>query len=527
MSLRTSRVLSLLGLVAFFGARCSLPKFDFEAPPELTCDNGMQDGQETDRDCGGGCDKCKTGLICRIASDCIIGSCFNQRCQAEHCEDQKINEGESDEDCGGGACPKCGVHQDCVEASDCTSNACMDGECIPTSCDDEETDGTETDLNCGGDVCPNCGIGKRCETGGDCETGICLAERCSTEQCGDGQMNGDEQGVDCGGSCPKPCDSETNCSNEKQSENETGKDCGGGTCPRCVDGEGCKVNADCMSDYCKDSVCGTDPCANGACAGGGAGGDGGAGGSGGTAGADDGGSSNGGTSAGGRTAAGGTSQGGSGGTSGSASGGTSQGGTMSGGAANGGTSMGGSMGGAVTLPEPTCSGCARLSLPLKAAADKANFAISLPNNRTDFSNATLTIRVYRQSGSGGQIKGYIQHGGQPDFLQLFQDTPVELASVGDWQNVVWNVGAQASSYDKTNVGRVGVQVTGAGATSWTNPTVVYVDSISVTGASTGPWNFDNSGTVSPNHMTGGGANILFCNSGDSPVSGTTINWYTR
>jgi hypothetical protein len=145
----------------------------------------------------------------------------------------------------------------------------------------------------------------------------------------------------------------------------------------------------------------------------------------------------------------------------------------------------------------------------------------------NFSSAVITMRVYREAGSGGQIKGYVQHSGSPDFLQLFQSTPVELASLDGWEDVVWNVGTQTSTYDKGIVGRVGVQITGAGATSWTNPTVVYIDSITVTGVTAGPWRFDASGSISTTLATSAAAGVLFCNSGDNPVAGSAVRWYSQ
>jgi hypothetical protein len=201
------------------------------------------------------------------------------------------------------------------------------------------------------------------------------------------------------------------------------------------------------------------------------------------------------------------------------------------GAGMGGSTAGAPNGGAGTggmepVEPPTCSGCARLSVPLAAQADHANFAITL-SGTMNFSSAVLTARIYKQAGSGGQFKFYVQHSGTPDFNQLFQNTPVELSSFSGWLDVTWNVGTQQASYDKTIVGRVGVQVTGGGSTSWTNPTLVYVDSITVTGVTAGPWRFETSGSISTTPATSGATGVLFCNSGDSPVSGSAVSWYSR
>ncbi len=53
----------------------------------------------------------------------------------------------------------------------------------------------------------------------------------TTPTCNDGVQNGNETGVDCGGSCP-PCTTTPTCTDGIQNGNETGVDCGG-SCPPC------------------------------------------------------------------------------------------------------------------------------------------------------------------------------------------------------------------------------------------------------------------------------------------------------
>jgi hypothetical protein len=178
------------------------------------------------------------------------------------------------------------------------------------------------------------------------------------------------------------------------------------------------------------------------------------------------------------------------------------------------------------VAEPTCSGCARLEVPLAAAADKANFVINLPNAQ-DFGATVIRYRVYRQAGSGGEIKGYVQHGGSPDFAQLFQSPPMELASLDGWQTLAWDVGAQSGSYDKTIVARIGIQIIGAGSTSFTNPTVVYVDWIEATGSANHLFRFEAEGTLSSTPTTSAPSGVLFCNSGDSPTPDSRVTWFAN
>lgn len=436
------------------------------ASVELLCKDGALSGSETDVDCGGGaCDTCARGAICNVNSDCSLDSCVNRRCQATHCTDNQLSPSETDVDCGGESCARCGVHQACNTSQDCTSNLCVSGICLPSSCDDGVIDGYETDLNCGGITCAPCRVGRHCNVGGDCETGICVAGVCSTATCANHALDAEEDGVDCGGVCPKPCAS------------------------TCSEG-------------------GALTCASGGAAG-----------TGGTA------ASHGGASSGGASSNGGT-LGGSGGAAGGggASGGSSTagaGGTLGAGGGGGGTA-----GTPTTFPEPSCAGCVRLFVPLASPTDKANYAITLPAVR-DFSAATITYRVYLEAGSGGFVKGYIQHSGSPDFLQMFQSTPADISTLGGgWRDIVWNVGAQAANYDKRIIGRVGIQVTSLGATKWSNPTIVYLDSVSVSGVSTGPWTFDQSGSVGPGGVSGP-PNVLFTNLGDNPVSDSTATWFSK
>lgn len=66
-----------------------------------TCTNGMQDGNETAVDCGGGeCPACNEGETCVMGSDCISGVCEGT-CVPAACDDGVLNGGETEVDCGG------------------------------------------------------------------------------------------------------------------------------------------------------------------------------------------------------------------------------------------------------------------------------------------------------------------------------------------------------------------------------------------------------------------------------------------
>ncbi|MTB51609.1 cohesin domain-containing protein [Lewinella sp. W8] len=103
--------------------------------------------------------------------------------------------------------------------------------------------------NCGNEPTCNDGIQNGNETGVDCG-GDCAP--CPT--CDDGIQNGDETGVDCGGSCD-PC---TTCDDGVQNGDETGVDCGGSCMPCDMGTNNCGDDATnftlCLEEACDVNV---------------------------------------------------------------------------------------------------------------------------------------------------------------------------------------------------------------------------------------------------------------------------------
>ena len=91
------------------------------------CNDFVQNGDETDVDCGGSCpDRCVAGQRCAIPGDCESGVCTANFCQTPRCDDSVQNGTETDVDCGG-SCPTCGGGQTCSANTDCQSGVWLGG----------------------------------------------------------------------------------------------------------------------------------------------------------------------------------------------------------------------------------------------------------------------------------------------------------------------------------------------------------------------------------------------------------------
>ncbi len=173
----------------------------------IDCGDSQRNGTETDIDCGGPtCPPCADGLGCGAATDCESGVCADGgggfKCQVADCDDGVQNGGETDVDCGGpcvaGDDKKCADGDGCAVAADCVSGVCDMGTntCSAPSCGDgvvQPGEACDDGNMVNGDTCTNnCGLGE-C---GDGEVG-------GTEQCDDGNLT---DGDACDSNCtPTGC----------------------------------------------------------------------------------------------------------------------------------------------------------------------------------------------------------------------------------------------------------------------------------------------------------------------------------
>ncbi len=159
----------------------------YVGPPvyPVWCSNHVQDGDETDVDCGGNCAPCGARMACLIDADCsrtaagcdaASGGCYCDEvafiCVHSHCFDHVKDADESDGDCGGATCVLCAVGQRCAGDADCTSAACdaTSLACIADHCFDHRQDAGESDVDCGG-LCVACASGQHCSSSFDCLAG--------------------------------------------------------------------------------------------------------------------------------------------------------------------------------------------------------------------------------------------------------------------------------------------------------------------------------------------------------------------
>ncbi|MSP61143.1 MAG: hypothetical protein EXR72_12525 [Myxococcales bacterium] len=223
-------------------------------PTKPNCMDAIKNGDESDVDCGGSCiTKCADGKTCAAPTDCMGGLCTLGLCATlvkPNCMDQIKNGDESDVDCGGSCMTRCGEGQTCLASGDCAGGSCVGGKCVTPGCSNNLKDASETDIDCGG-TCAPCSDGKGCAKSLDCASGVCLMFQCAAPSCMDTVKNGDESDTDCGGACPKNCDNGKKCGKADDCASSV---CGGGKClaPTCMDlvANGVETDVDCGGAMC-------------------------------------------------------------------------------------------------------------------------------------------------------------------------------------------------------------------------------------------------------------------------------------
>jgi hypothetical protein len=100
------------------------------------CDDGVLNQDETDLDCGGSCPSgCDDGLRCKLGGDCVSGVCpkATLRCAVPACDDGVRNGKEPSKDCGGDCSKQCAVLDACDVGADCDTLTCSNQTCVPAA----------------------------------------------------------------------------------------------------------------------------------------------------------------------------------------------------------------------------------------------------------------------------------------------------------------------------------------------------------------------------------------------------------
>ncbi|WP_438035326.1 hypothetical protein [Sorangium sp. So ce204] len=182
-------------------------------------------------------------------------------------------------------------------------------------------------------------------------------------------------------------------------------------------------------------------------------------------------------------------QGGAGGSDGGAGGEGGEGGEGGAGGSDGGAGgEGGEGGGAPDIgpgPEESCSGCARLAVPLTTASTGTLFQFDFAQ-LVDLTGATVTFRVKAHAATGGGLQVFVQNGN----AQSWVGVPwawTGFSELKEWTELTIDVDASdaadaaaGGNFEATQVKRIGVKVDAGAEGPWANPTIVYIDSITVT-----------------------------------------------
>ena len=124
--------------------------------PCPVCNDGVQNGHETDIDCGGaGCPACPAGGHCQGPGDCQSGICTTGVCQDASCTDGLQDGTETGIDCGGPSCARLRVrrrlqHRRRLPERRLHRRRLPGADLRATACDN----GAETDVDCGGAAAP-------------------------------------------------------------------------------------------------------------------------------------------------------------------------------------------------------------------------------------------------------------------------------------------------------------------------------------------------------------------------------------
>jgi formylglycine-generating enzyme required for sulfatase activity len=171
----------------------------------VACNMGSESStnQALPGDCGGpGEPACGERADCLDNGDCGPNDiCADDgKCSPAACINGVQDGTETDVDCGGATCPKCADGKRCDDDASCKNGWCNGGICTEPRCDDGVKNGFESDVDCGGPCETGCPAGKACNDHDDCASGgcsyqkVCVDRPSCTEHHGGDTCGGGETG---------------------------------------------------------------------------------------------------------------------------------------------------------------------------------------------------------------------------------------------------------------------------------------------------------------------------------------------
>ena len=156
----------------------------------------------------------------------------------------------------------------------------------------------------------------------------------------------------------------------------------------------------------------------------------------------------------------------------------------------------------------TCTGCARLEVPL-AAGGSTNFTIDLSSTLPNLQGATVTAHLCVFAGSAGSLGVFARNAQNQGSTILRQLSTVTRCDAGfsDLDNFDF---FSTTDYSQTRL--IGLLLAADAFGGSTSPTVIYVDSITVSNGATGPYTFTAS------------ASPLAIATDPAPVPGSALDW---
>ncbi len=214
-----------LPLAVFLLAACGNPSNNGDAGTDAavapSCSDGEQNGNETDIDCGGGCEPCELTKQCAAGTDCRSGVCE------------------------GNVCVECATASECPgEDGTCATRTCTNGACGFSYA----AAGTEL---------PD-------QTAGDCKTAVCDGAGGLTTETDDADLPGDMNGCTVG-ACTDGVPSQSPRLAGTACLENNGTMCDGeGACVQCIQATDCSgEDTACSMRTCNDGVCGVSFTADG------------------------------------------------------------------------------------------------------------------------------------------------------------------------------------------------------------------------------------------------------------------------